>query len=1011
MFTLMHLLRFAVCWIFLSLGAFAASSDNYTYGSAAWGEARNNERANAYRNASSPNRSSTVDMSAEKAKLYQYFQSIQNSSSQNYVSEREQRMGAESDRLAALAERNRRAPVREATYEEKLQARLRAGDISAMVEMGDILASKAGTYKDANSWYEKAANAGNLKGMEKVFLMKYWGGTYHGDDVPRAMGWLKTLADSGDFFFEGTLGSALLIGEGVKQDKPLGFSYLVKAAAHGDGRYYFPLGDAYLDGDGVGKNIDKAIESYRAYLQGGSGYFTRQLVEFRLAQALAIRPGSGAESRAEIEKLLRVHQPMYNRMAALYAQLLESGIWGPRDMPKALENYTRAYTDAIEQQRPNAMLNVDQGFRMSAAEIQLVFERAFEIYLHGDGVPRDLAKAREVGLSGVKVCKTFHPLALGFMLVDPKLGPPESAAALVCFNAHLDNTDALRESAILLLPHSVEEALRRFDTLWVKGDGEAAAWPADYYRQNLKWDPSDKRGSREISRLWARRGAEKNRSDCMARLGYWLGEDARLAPKPADEEAMRAEGLVWLRRGAEAQNPAAMEMLGEVLLAGSDAEKNSAEAVAWIRKSVELGSLQGKLFFANLLIEGKHVSEDKATALKLLGEAAPESPAAANTYGVSLWRGDLGRQDVAEGLQWLEASLKAEYWPAGRNLAKIYHLGAGVPKDEARADRYLQNAIFVGQEPAKRLAAEAYDKGEIINADQDKARELYRELEMSNPTQNTTLLAAYYLRHGDLISARRAMELKESAGSAEAMRLKSELEAAERKAAANKLAHGESILAEARPHLPEKLEANLVLLEAAAAKPAGNRPAFFRYFPPGTGNFEKDDDYQAVELLPQSPESEMFLVWRDMEQAVEGSFHAAQVECSGYFHRDPLLGPRYFAAIRKLVFADANGGDTSAMIELVNLLGVPSDERPNFGWPRDHRESFHWCHRALLLGDAGGLDDITRLCSAEKPAENIDKKTLAQWAAAIEKIREIQKNESDPAAVIAAYCKDHLPPE
>ena len=1002
----MHLLRLAALSFSLSLGAFAASSDNYTYGSAAWGAAKSWERSNEvhYQRNSSPN----VDMSAAKSDLDRLFRSMNNAQ-------------LNLDRSPVYVSPTATPParaVREPTYYEKLQARARAGDAAAMFDLAKSYSLWPDTQAASLGWAEAAANAGNLDGMVLAYTTLLNGNFNHPKDVPRAMGWLKKLADTGNADGQRRFGAALLAGKDIMQDKPLAFQYLKKLSEHTFwSRDHLKLGDLYLAGEGVEKNPEKAIECYWAGVKSEDGE-SKYEARLRLARTIAAYKGDRPDSKAEIKAALggyaraRVdsasavdYVPSHVEAAIFYARILDTEIGGPRDMPAALENYVYALQE-------NAPVDTPDGkYRMSEAEMQTVYERTFEIYLEGDGVPRDLAKAREVGLNGVKACKTFHPLALGFMLVDPKLGPPEPASALVCFNAHLGNSDALRESAMLLMPKSVEEALRRFDALWAKGDGEAAAWPADYHRQTLKWDPSDKRGSRENSRLWARRGAEKGRSDCMARLGIWLGEDARLAPKPEVAAAMRAEGLAWLKRSAEAQNEFAMAMLGEALLAGNDAEKNSAEALAWIKKSIELGSPQGKLQFANLLIAGKHVPPDKATALKLLGEAAPDSPAAANSYGVSLWRGDLGRQDVAEGLKWLEASLKARYWPAGRNLAKIYHLGSGVPKDETRAGNYLRDAIFAGQEPAKRLVAEAYEKGEIINANEEMAKTLYEELDRDNPAQNAVLLAAYYLRRGWLAPARRAVEKGESAGSAEAIKLAAEIEAAERNAASAKLAKGERILAEALPHVREKLVANLVLLEAAAAKPTENRPAFFHYYAPGTGNFEKDYDYQAVELLPQSPGSEMFLVGRDMEEAVEGNFNAAQVDCSGYYHRDPVLGPRYFAAIRKLVFADANGGDTSAMVQLVNLLGVPSDERPHFGWPRDHRESFRWCRRALLAGDAGGLDDTARLCRTDKPAENIDPKILAQWTVAIEKVREIQKNEAEPAPLIAAYCKDHLPPE
>ena len=185
----MHLLRLAVLSLFISLGAFAASSDNYTYGSAAWGAAKSWERANEVHY--ERNSSRTIDMSAAKAEMERYFRNIENNSSRNY-----DRPSVQYDRYVPPAAPA--PPVREATYVEELQARAQAGDAAAMVNLAKVYIhsyQSRATQVKGIGWFEAAANAGSLDGMDRAYSELLYcvfdGHTYHAKDVPRAMGWLK----------------------------------------------------------------------------------------------------------------------------------------------------------------------------------------------------------------------------------------------------------------------------------------------------------------------------------------------------------------------------------------------------------------------------------------------------------------------------------------------------------------------------------------------------------------------------------------------------------------------------------------------------------------------------------------------------------------------------------------------------------------------------------------------------------------------------------------------------
>jgi len=134
---------------------------------------------------------------------------------------------------------------------------------------------------------------------------------------------------------------------------------------------------------------------------------------------------------------------------------------------------------------------------------------------------------------------------------------------------------------------------------------------------------------------------------------------------------------------------------------------------------LQLKNWDAHLWMSDQLLSGKYIPKDAARAEELLRAAATEgkNAQAQNNLGVALWRGSLGEKKVEEGLSWMEKALANGFWVAGRNLAKIHHLGLDIPKDESRAIAFLEKAGEVGGEEAVQLVADSYAKGDIIGLD------------------------------------------------------------------------------------------------------------------------------------------------------------------------------------------------------------------------------------------------------------------------------------------------------
>jgi len=123
-----------------------------------------------------------------------------------------------------------------------LLAKANAGDASAQLKVGESYARAAATdqdrdqvaedYKQAATWYRKAADQGNIAGeLELAALYRDGGGRSFARDTAQAAAWYGKAADQGDTGAQGTLGLLYAMGQGVPRSDVDAYFWLDLAAS------------------------------------------------------------------------------------------------------------------------------------------------------------------------------------------------------------------------------------------------------------------------------------------------------------------------------------------------------------------------------------------------------------------------------------------------------------------------------------------------------------------------------------------------------------------------------------------------------------------------------------------------------------------------------------------------------------------------------------------------------------------------------------------------------------
>jgi len=126
-----------------------------------------------------------------------------------------------------------------ATADSALLAKATAGDAAAQTKVGEAFAAGSGgardaaqlaaDYKQAASWYRKAADQGNTAAQVHLAEL-YRDGRGVARDATQAVNWYRKAADLGDAGAQATLGLLYSVGMGVARDDVEAYYWLCLAA-------------------------------------------------------------------------------------------------------------------------------------------------------------------------------------------------------------------------------------------------------------------------------------------------------------------------------------------------------------------------------------------------------------------------------------------------------------------------------------------------------------------------------------------------------------------------------------------------------------------------------------------------------------------------------------------------------------------------------------------------------------------------------------------------------------
>ncbi|MEO6995519.1 MAG: tetratricopeptide repeat protein [Lacunisphaera sp.] len=964
----------------------SASSDHERYGSAAWYNAKNNEQHQSNYYGQTANSSTQVDMSAEKAKLARYFSNISSRPNQNTTWAPS---GYSSDSSSSSAPPP--APSEEAVNLAKAQQ----GSIPAMKWLAQRY-SNGRTHEAsvaAVSWYEAAANAGDIESMMWAYYLQMTDQSGV-KNVPKAIQWLKRAADAGDHNGLDQYSLRLHDGAGVPVNLAEAFRYRLKYAESSNDYYsaHMQVAQMYATGEGVEKNPAKAIEWYRKSMRSQDTWPENYAAHLALARLLVENGGGVAKNQVELKEILEPVVSGSPEAAGYYALLKETGELPPRDPAAALQIFTRLSQDS------SAPYDLQQ---LAGHHARLL---SFNLAITSD----DRAGARAAGLGEAMRDSNFRPLALGFLLIDPSLGKPETNWAFECFEAHQDLPAAQRESALLLNAAGYpDDATRRMEQAAHAGDVVAIRFMADYHRYVAEradiLGRSD--GERQTARTWATYGAKQHDVDCMARLGGWLLEDSLLMVESL-AGPMRTEGIDWLKQAVAQKNIFATARMGEAYLTGNGVERDDTKGVEYLKEASAAGSDYAKARLAFAHYYGSGIDMDKPAALKMIEPVVNARPDAMRWYGEWLIAGDAGRRDDPAGIKALETAGDEGQWQASLQLAKLYHEGHGVPADETKAQAALATAYKYGEDKVELLEAEAYEKGTDITADPAMAKTLYENFGNRDVEKNAGIVAAYFLRIHDLEQTRNWVDQGRRERNAEAIKIGDTLEATSRPEA-------QSIVDAEKSDAPATIDEALSEIEAYAAQAPDARGVDSNYDDPVT-----DSTYRMVQQsLPDTPARRQVLAARDLTAAIMGgAWNNAVVAYTALLGEDPVRGPRLIKAIRTIMLADATAGDRAAMMNLVVLNSPidPTESTLSGKWPRNDHEAIHWARQALLVGDDGSIRYVIAIYGGQTSSHTKNPEMLARWETMN---REVPRPTFDDpkyeqhVELVTAYAREHLAPE
>ncbi|HEX2851822.1 MAG TPA: hypothetical protein VHO24_01195 [Opitutaceae bacterium] len=647
---------------------------------------------------------------------------------------------AAAQHVEEVAEARRRAQAAaEKRDRDARLARANAGDIRASYLVGWPLyiESDPQLHMEGLRMLKKCVEANDLDTLE--FLYRYAKRSEMGDEESDILyqvterlamlpGHPKEAMVAGNINLAGTYGR--------KIDRTAAMPFFLHAASQDYADAFIRIAEIHEKGIGGPRDLAVATEWYRKALTHEHPEFgiRKETNLLHLTRVLLDPENHPKEHREELLQLWDDNMLGKNfdtkKLALIAADALASGIIGDNDVAREMFYLSRAANDDWYANENDDRQRVCERF---GSYIMAHADDAILIVVKQDKefVIRTATKAHAAFPYGVGTIRSPNAtvescLAAGYAILAIPDQEFKDAGLVNCAvhifhataNKFKDPIASYECGRLNLLGKGVERsAVNANEWLvdaWEKGVAKAAFLLAIIQQKKMIPDASEAAADE-----WIKKGALKGDPGCMR--NYGLNFLAAKDDDPAQVAAQKKSGIAWLKKAGDAGNAEALTDLASAYEHGNGVALDDTTAVALFQQAAAAGSGAAKRELAARMAQGKGVPQDRKAAMKMMFEAAQTDLLAAGNLGVVLWRGDWGEKAVEDGLNWMEVALERGFWPAGRNLAKIYHLGLGVDANEEKAHAYLERAGTIGGVEAATAVAEMYAAGEIIAKDEEAA--------------------------------------------------------------------------------------------------------------------------------------------------------------------------------------------------------------------------------------------------------------------------------------------------
>ena len=329
----------------------------------------------------------------------------------------------------------------------------------------------------------------------------------------------------------------------------------------------------------------------------------------------------------------------------------------------------------------------------------------------GEDIPRIRALAEPLAAQG----NAFGQLMLGMASQDPA-----ERLRLVTQSANQGFPRALTVLGLIALFPESGKADAKAARQWLRkaadlGDVEAQAQLGEMLFEG-KGGPKDARSGERLLLEAAQVDPVHYRSLVNY---YWSGVFV-----PKDE----AKGFGLYVKAAEAGLADAVGNLGGFYERGEHVAQNNAEAAKWYRRAVEQGYLFAAYRLGLMYEEGRGVGQSDAEAAKMYRLVEDSDSEAALRLGILYENGRGVAQDYAAAAARYRKSVELQNASDGKhNLARLYELGLGVPRNHAEAFRLYKAAADQGLVASMQAVGGFYYDGTGVPQNYGEALKWYRK--------------------------------------------------------------------------------------------------------------------------------------------------------------------------------------------------------------------------------------------------------------------------------------------